>query len=52
MGMYSVISRLNPNGFCKHIGKYAHVEHMMHLKIISRKDFSDKINIRLNDIIV
>jgi hypothetical protein len=52
MGRYSVISRLNPNGFCKHIGKYAHVENITHIKIISRKDFPDKQNIRLNDIIV
>jgi hypothetical protein len=52
MGKYSVISRLHKTGFCKHIGKDAHVQDSSHIKIISRKDFPDKINIRLNDIIV
>lgn len=51
MGKYSVISRLHPNGFCKHIGKDAHVQDTTHIKIVSRKDFPDKIKIRLSDII-
>jgi len=49
--MYSVISRLHPNGFCKHIGKDAHVQDTTHIKIASRKDFPDKIKIRLSGII-
>ena len=51
MGKYSVISRLHPNGFCKHIGKDAHVQDTTHIKIVSRKDFPDKKKIRLSDII-
>jgi hypothetical protein len=49
LGYYSVIPT-NEIGFCRHIGKDAHVENVPHIKIISRKDFPDKINIKLCDI--
>jgi hypothetical protein len=52
--MYSVITKNRKDGkkgFCTHIGKNYHVpENFRKIKIIGRRDFSDKINIRLKDI--
>ena len=52
--MYSVITKNikdGKKGFCTHIGKNYHVpENFRKIKIIGRRDFSDKINIRLKDI--
>lgn len=54
MGYYAVITKNVKNGakgFCKHIGKNYHVlENFKNTKIIGRKDFPDKIEIRLKDI--
>lgn len=50
-GYYAVITKNNKNGkkgFCTHIGKNRHIESSK--KILGRKDFPDKINIRLKDI--
>jgi len=50
LGYYSVVTR-HEKGFCKHIGKDYHVrENLNEIKIIGRKDFPDKIYIRLKDI--
>jgi hypothetical protein len=53
LGMYSVIPT-GYNGFCKHIGIGYHVADAAPCKtankIYTRRDFVDKINIRLNDI--
>ena len=54
LGYYSVVTKNIKNGrlgFCTHIGKNYHVpENFRKIKIICRRDFSDKINIRLKDI--
>ena len=54
LGYYSVVTKnekYGRKGFCTHIGKYKHVhESLNNIKIIGRKDFPDKINIRLKDI--
>jgi hypothetical protein len=54
LGYYSVVTNNIKNGrlgFCTHIGKNYHVpENFRQIKIINRKDFSDKINISTKDI--
>ena len=54
LGYYSVVTKNVKNvrlGFCTHIGKDYHVpDNFRKIKIIMRKDFPDKINIRLKDI--
>jgi hypothetical protein len=54
LGYYSVVTKNVKNGrlgFCTHIGKDYHVpDNFRKIKIIGRKDFPDKINIRLKDI--
>ena len=54
LGYYSVITKHEKNGrlgFCTHIGKEHHVpENFNKIKIIGRKDFPDKMIIRLKDI--
>lgn len=54
LGYYSVITKNIKDGklgFCTHIGKYYHVDTDNNVnKIISRKDFPDKINISIKDI--
>jgi hypothetical protein len=54
LGYYSVVTKNEKNGrkgFCTHIGKDCHVPVIFNkIKVIGRKDFPDKINIRLNDI--
>jgi hypothetical protein len=52
LGKYSVIPKNNTTGYCKHIGKFFQVESDLNIIIPSRINFPDKINIRLNDIIV
>ena len=56
-GYYSVITnnitKDNKYGFCTHIGKKHHIPYEIpncNRKILSRKDFPDKINIGINDI--
>jgi hypothetical protein len=55
LGYYAVVTKHQKNellGFCRHIGKSYHVpETYQNIKIISRRDFPDKVNIRLQDII-
>lgn len=54
LGYYSVITKNFKNGrlgFCTHIGKDYHVpDNFKKIKILGRKDFPDKINIRIKDI--
>jgi hypothetical protein len=51
LGYYSVIPKCTNNGFCRHIGYQDHVqENYQNIKLIARKDFPDKINIRMSDI--
>jgi len=54
LGYYSVITKNVKNGrkgFCTHIGRDMHVpDNFQRIRIIGRRDFPDKINIRLKDI--
>ena len=53
MGNYAVVTKNNKDGrpwFCTHIGKNEHVEYHDNQQIPQRRDFPDKINIRLHDI--
>ena len=49
LNYYSVIPK-DSKGYCKHIGINNHVNDIPSIKIIGRKDYPDKINIRLKDI--
>jgi hypothetical protein len=54
MGKYSVITKNIKNGikgFCINIGTTSHVDdNFQNVKIIARRDFPDKVNIRMKDI--
>jgi len=54
LGLYSVVTKNTKDGqlgFCTHIGTEHHVPDTFgRVRILGRKDFPDKINIRLNDI--
>ncbi len=51
-GMYAVVplAGRQGKGFCTHIGKNYHVNIPPNKSILTRRDFPDKINIRLKDI--
>jgi FkbM family methyltransferase len=56
MGYYSVVTKNVKNGvpgFCHHIGRQYHIPNKTaQIDIIERADFSDKIAIRLKDIVI